>query len=960
MQANSQIFPYQHYSTKDGLSSSNVLYWLQDSDGFIWLSTPNGLNRFDGRIFDVYTVNDGLSSNNISGLAQPAGGKIYIATLNNGINIFEGGKFSRLDMKEQNSQNLHHIVFDDSIIYNYFHYYIQSIENGIISDLTPLLRDRADFFIYRSICTQAGNILVGTSGGIFSLENGTASKLTIEGLINSSVQALYEDNQQNLWISVPGKIVETKNFKIIRQFDVPEKKDNVSMNLLADSHGNIWFDIQGGGLFIVRNNKIINLSDRLGLKGTQINFIKEDKEGDVWVGTFGQGLYCFYNLYLTNYTNSDGLGNEYITSIASDWAGNTYIGTFNGLYIINESGITSMLTKVEGITMYIRDILPLDENKIIVCGPGLAPPFEANKIRKSDDRINLIHGSSLCLIDNESFYLGLWGGLLIPWDSHILKPNWDGKVDLFNTIKGDVRINKILIDKNENIWVGTGVGLSIVSKNKEIKNIDSIPFLSCDVRDILQDRQGKIWIASEKGLTVYQYGQWDTISSVGKFKTTGANTLTLDTYDRIWVGTSGGLFGFKYGSQTISLLTDNDGLSSRQVNALYCDNTNNVLWVGTEKGLSKIDLNFMIEMNNPAPRIYIKSLTTYDNYYSEFNIPETIELPSQKDNIKIVVSAVGYGNTEAISFYYRFEDDTGWTKTASPLIEFASLPAGRHSIEFAANNPDNGQKYSTAKLNAFIKPAFKETVFFYILIIFLSGIGITGVLYLVFKKKAAREKAQHEIEMKIVSLKHQALAAMMNPHFVFNSLNTIQSIVNTGNKYNASEYVALFSRLVRINLDTSSQSFITLSDEIKRLEMYLKLEKMRFSDMLFWRIGVNDSIDIEKSKIPNMILQPFIENSIWHGILPSGKAGYINVGIMKDKNGGLYITISDNGIGLTESLKLKKEDHISKGISITSEKLNLLNYGSDNQDLIKIYDRPGRKSGVIVEIHLPANICTVH
>lgn len=123
--------------------------------------------------------------------------------------------------------------------------------------------------------------------------------------------------------------------------------------------------------------------------------------------------------------------------------------------------------------------------------------------------------------------------------------------------------------------------------------------------------------------------------------------------------------------------------------------------------------------------------------------------------------------------------------------------------------------------------------------------------------------------------------------------------------------------------------------------------------------GDQESIDIEKSKIPNMIIQPFIENSIWHGILPGGKTGYINVRILKDKAGGLYIIISDNGIGLAESLKLKKDEHIRKGVTIVSEKLNLLNNGSGNLNLIKIYDKPGRTSGVIVEIHLPENICKV-
>ncbi|MBU3928862.1 MAG: histidine kinase, partial [Bacteroidetes bacterium] len=184
---------------------------------------------------------------------------------------------------------------------------------------------------------------------------------------------------------------------------------------------------------------------------------------------------------------------------------------------------------------------------------------------------------------------------------------------------------------------------------------------------------------------------------------------------------------------------------------------------------------------------------------------------------------------------------------------------------------------------------------------------------------------------RINELKHQALSAMMNPHFIANSLNSVQYLVNSRKYEDANNYIAMMAKLMRKNLDTAGKGFIRLSDEIDRLKLYLDIEKLRFQESFTYEIIIGVELDTNTVLIPNMIIQPFVENSLWHGIINSGNSGLLtvaftfeNVDIDSVIGRSLIIRVTDNGIGINEARKHKKEDHISKGIQIIEERLRLL------------------------------------
>lgn len=174
-------------------------------------------------------------------------------------------------------------------------------------------------------------------------------------------------------------------------------------------------------------------------------------------------------------------------------------------------------------------------------------------------------------------------------------------------------------------------------------------------------------------------------------------------------------------------------------------------------------------------------------------------------------------------------------------------------------------------------------------------------------------------------LEQQSLNSSMNRHFIFNSLNAIQFYINREDKRSANKYLSSFAKLIRMNLDSTSHTWVTLKDELERLELYLTLEHMRFENKFDYKIHIEQGVDVGEVKVPAMLLQPFVENSIWHGILPKAEKGHVTLDIARH-NGRLSIVIADDGIGIEQSRTLKEQsspNHESKGMDITHHRIRL-------------------------------------
>jgi len=248
--------------------------------------------------------------------------------------------------------------------------------------------------------------------------------------------------------------------------------------------------------------------------------------------------------------------------------------------------------------------------------------------------------------------------------------------------------------------------------------------------------------------------------------------------------------------------------------------------------------------------------------------------------------------------------------------------------------------------------------------ILFSLIGLSYGAYSIFQYRRKNlitqlEKEKFELKSKMLTLEQQSLNSSMNRHFIFNALNSIQYFINRQDRLAANKYLSSFAKLIRKNLDSSQVNFTTLADELERLELYLEIENMRFKDKFEYNISVSDDIDEEATQIPSMLLQPYLENSIWHGILPQDKKGLIILDISKNPIGQMEIRIKDNGIGIhtSQAQKNGKASHISKGMNITTGRIQLLQNLTHQKVILigpfELKDKEGNVEGTQVTLKLP-------
>jgi len=246
---------------------------------------------------------------------------------------------------------------------------------------------------------------------------------------------------------------------------------------------------------------------------------------------------------------------------------------------------------------------------------------------------------------------------------------------------------------------------------------------------------------------------------------------------------------------------------------------------------------------------------------------------------------------------------------------------------------------------------FQETKYWWIITLIISIVLLSVIIglfvYFIFQRK--KRKKELEIQSTITTLEQKALRATMNPHFIFNVMNSIQYFIGIKESKAALQILTGFARLIRKHLELCLKNTISLSEEIHYLNLYLSLEKIRFAEKMNYSIHIDKEIETEEIMIPSMLIQPFIENSIWHGLMPKERGGFIKLDF-KYHNNYLTISIKDNGIGIANSIKNRTQVHISRGLELIKERINLLNLL--NEAYIQISQSQTGKSGTIVIIKI--------
>lgn len=889
----SQTFPYNHYTTKDGLVNANVYYICQDKLGYIWFATNNGISRFDGNTFENFFESDGLNSNSFTSIALGGDSTLYFANFEKGINTYKKGVFSKYEVSPASSITVSTMSLRNDTIYivqkpNYF----SVIYNHIINNSLFYKYNTEGFhylYPYKNINSPSYRILIGNDRGLFELNKEDSTKTRLQGIGDFSVYEIAEDKYKNLWLGCDGKILKYSDNKVEKTITLNEDIKGIVKKILVDSRGIIWFHPMNKGLYIFKDNEIFDVGDKIPIGNAPINHICEDREGNVWVSTSGKGVFCFNNIFMSNYTEKDGLSHNNIISLLVNNKGEKLIGTFDGLNILEKNKFDKITTGNEAnITNYIYEIKNGLDNNYLVCGSYNLLSFERNYL---NNKLFFISTFSACQIDSSAFvfdfaardltYINYTGNKTLSiGDNDINKPSrnnikHDKKIQVWSKLVfGDsvtnVRINEIEKTSDGTLWIGTNHGLcKIDGDNKTYYKNDTV--LNSKINCIKVNQPGYILIAGDKGISVIlrDPGKVISLTKTQNFDFSSSTSIDVDKDNNIWIGNLKGLYRIPLDSfingkyNDIIYFNEKTALPSSEVHTISFDKLKNELWAGTADGLVKMELNDLNNYLQPPPKVLIENIILNDTNLTSFD--NLVFKPSQ-NNIRIHYTSFNFNSPKSIKYEHKFEGGEEWIETDYSDIDLFSYPPGRYNLLLRTVNINNVKGEITSLKFEILAP-FWKTLPFYILVTLI----LIALIYYIVQKRIiyikSKSAEQIKIQNSISELRHQALSASMNPHFIFNTLNSIQAYMNTHSKEDANEYLVNFSRLIRLNLDLAGKTFIPLETEIYRLELYLKYEKIRFEDMLNYEINIGKDINVKSLLIPNMILQPFVENSIWHGIL---------------------------------------------------------------------------------------------
>lgn len=935
-----QVLPYRQYNTNNGLPHSNVYCITQDAHGFIWMGTEKGLVRFDGKEFISYPLQKTGANCEITSLAL-SGNKerIWVGVYDGALNYIEKGLIYPYTFRRKISASLPCLFEQKNTLYSFTVKGITVIQNGLVQN-KPIPDSIGR--IHRILPLRGDSILLGADSGCYVMCGGNVHLLWKLPLIRS----LSYDQEGFLWMSTNGKIIQTDKTlrRIIREIEVAP--DYIIENVLHDSRGRTWYNYisaYGKNRFVMYDHgREYEVGQYLEINGTQINSLFEDGQQNVWISTYGKGVYCLYSSGILNFTTREGLNNNFIFSIARNEEGHILAGSYHGLNVLDASKKLVLRDWSAQFPARIYKDLFLKKGRQVFASGSTYSKAMLNSFKAGQFTLHYCNTKSI-LPWGDTLLVAGWGKYIEYYvqqqGKYRLKGHWTLPVSGI----GYLRFNRLYNDQAGHVWVGSSRGLFLIQNTRTVRQVLDASYY---IHDIKQSPDTRLWIASEQGVFFQKKNHWY------KFKVDNdsfpfSSSLVFDKKGNLWIGNSKGLYF--YNGKSLSHITHQNGLLSDNISALYYDESTDELWIGSSEGLSCLQTHEYFGEQQIKYAVQIQKISAGQSTFVPVPGHSPIHIPYGQRDIRIYFSEPEFKNPEGLNFQYWFSDDPlRRYSTKNPFIQFASAEPGLYTLYIGT-----GPAASAASLSFEIDRPFWMKWPFIILVVLLCTLLIWGGIQIRISQVKRQEQQKRFILEEMNRLKYQALVANINPHFVFNGLSTVQSFVNDNKAYEATEYLAGFGKLLRLNLDVANASTISLSDELERLRHYLFLEKLRFGEKLNYTLQLEPNIEPDRIAVPNMMLQPLAENAIKHGILPGTRKGLLEIKVYFDQEQHLCFSITDNGIGLAKAAE-RKRDHIPRGIKLVEERLQLL-LREQYVPLVleEISDQQGKSTGTRVLLKLP-------
>lgn len=970
---------FRSSDTLENLSSDIIYCLFVDNSGKLWVGTDKGLNYYDefNQRFNLFSSSlyPQLETASIRVMVQDKYGFLWVGTNIGLFQIEPSTKFAR------------HFTYKKDMPF--------SLSSNRIRCL--LIDDEGLLWI----CTNSGLDVLHIEKGL--VRNYSKSQSLFNGLNNPQINTLILQNDSVMWIGTSeGLLRHHKNSgkDIIYRHSLYNKESlshNDVRSIYVDVSNKLWIGTYGGGLNIFEPNtngfKAYHAqAEATALSNDYINTIFRDKSGMLWIGTrkgiskIDRTPNQFFYYSLLNYDNSS-FSSNYVWSIMQDSKKNIWIGTENGLFIVDIDKNISKIVRnnpFSNNSLSNNDVRTVIEEQdgsfwIATNGGGL------NKYYPTSNRfIRLVPNAFKNSISNE-----------FCWD--ICKDDkgnlWIASFDGLN--KMDIKTGLIKIYRNEEtnpnslsnnfifdlyldsykqLWVATNNGLNVYRPESDDflvykhdpKSTNSLS--SNKIFNIIQDSDSLYWIGTNnKGLNRFDrrknsYKHYTTADGLANDVIYG---ILEDDNDHLWLSTNLGITRFNKKQERFTNYDIRDGLQSYEFNlgAVY-KNKQGELFFGGVNGFNSFFPQQIIE-NRYVPQVIVTSFQVLGAPFNKaIKDGDTIILPHSDNYFSFNFSSIDFSKPYKNRFAYMLENyDKSWIYCSAErrFAEYSKVPPGRYKIRIKCSNSDGIWNDLGIVIYLVIVPPWYRTLWFYLavgaLLLLISGFSAFSIIQRV-RKKQEFEQRMLDAKMQLFDLEQKALRLQMNPHFLFNSLNSIQGFILNNDVDKAVKYLAKFAQLMRLILTNTRESFVPFSDEMKALTYYLEIEKLRFDNKFDYTIAVDKLIDTDFIAIPPMILQPYIENAILHGLIHLPDKGLLNIKFLQSAD-VIQVEIIDNGIGRKKSAEIRCNsglNHKSQGMRITQERLDILKQQTSEQvtiEVVDLFDNSGNAAGTKIIINLP-------
>jgi ligand-binding sensor domain-containing protein len=1004
-----------HYDLESGLSQSVINDIKEDKKGFIWIATNDGLNRFDGVRFKVfsYEPSDSLSlpSSSIQKIFYDQDHHLWINTPDDLV-IFdiESGKVAGKEISKKNK-------FRSVCIGQGQDIWSFTKRNTLIRLDRSSLKIKEESPECKALSNQEkiiGSYYINTSVLLFS-KKGVCHEYNIETKKwSSSKSNLFEeelsyneavyDYQQTIYLySMETDLIEY-NLKT-RSFSASPINSN-ERNILGinnvvydSSRSELLISTYGQGCFIynTKNKQTIELnqsSKNITLSSNYPQAILRGDKNILWIGYDGKGIDVFDPnikkfVPLIKESPDEDYNLKFVRKIIEGANGNLWFGTAG-------SGLIEYDRKTSEYTFYNKNELKPNAETFIIemekvnndiwlalnSGDILLFDMINKRVRKRikyEDEWNEMGRNQIWSMYFDDLSSTLWIGTARKgiFSINTLTNEKKNYFDKSNRIYKDNRIRCLFQKADKSILAGTTKGALLLkpgakefsrvfpNKKVEINNQHS-------VKSFYEGPNGNTWVGTDGAGIFILDENYNTLEQITTDQNLSNNVvygILSQDKSTVWVSSNKGLSNISWqltNSNSISYSISNyqvtSGLQSNEFNTnSYLKLADGSLAFGGIDGVNIFNGND-IKFSKETPRVVIVEFSVFNRKMNDnklISYTDEIDLKYNQNSFSFNYNAVGFNLLDKIKYQYRLIglSDEWQDADDRTYVSFTNLDPGDYEFQVKAANYDGywGEDYTTLKIH--IAAPLHKQWWFIILCAFIILFTIWSIARYRNQVRTERESLKLEYAKDIAEVEMKALRAQINPHFLFNSLNSINNFILKNENKKARKYLVKFSQLVRNILNNSTSPYVSLKEEIETIQLYVEIESMRFDNTFKFNIEMSDDLDVNQIQIPSLLLQPYVENAIWHGLMHKEGEKNIEIRIHQSQRDLINIEIEDDGIGRIESQKLTSDNkRKSFGMQLGAERLKLMNSELQSQggvQVIDLYNENKKAKGTLISIKLP-------